>query len=753
MAQIPQSEQGGIPCVSNKAQPNSFTFGIYARDLALIAFVVVALLWKVVFTPRSFYWGDLMLYFQPMYAYAARLLGEGRIPLWNPYVLCGQPFIGNPQIGLFFPAALLLPFRHTWQMMNADDVLFLMISGFTMYGLIMELTHSRISSVTAATVWCGCGPVLGRIQFPPMFYAIALMPAGVWAAHRFLTRPTVLSWCWLVVANSLMILAAHPQVAYLEFSLLLMLPLSFGLPKRRFAMRSYLGILSALVAGVLLCAVQLLPVIELASQSSRQLLTLWAANRFHLEPSQLLSFLAPRFFGTPVRGDYWGSGNFWEPAPFMGWLPLAVLAYVALPVAHKSRTASLPTAVRFWLLAVLLCVWAAIGAQGGLYNILFFTMPGLAKFHDPARFLIPAALAVSVLTGLQLEPMLGVIRSRNAALRNPVVLHGIVFMFTFGPLMWYAGDLLPTAPTSHLAMPSNAVPQTVREQTGRIYLPLHTLFADQFIGAGYLDYGSTTRADLRGELTTLNPNLQMRADIVSASGYEPVPLDSYVNIERAAMYALFNNGTNLGSLMSLLGVSTVAVPRAYHLESPALRPYHQWPNGGRKSLRWYHNSDYMGAIWITGSARNVSGNLRIVAALGDPEFRARREALLTDAPAGLAESVSQGGPLRASVTDISQQSTSLTALVVANRPALAVISFMAYPGWYGKLDGQPISLLKADGGLIGAAIPAGTHRLTVSYRPKVFVVALYVSLVSLSLILAVMIGITLAKRKQHKVPK
>ena len=161
----------------------------------------------------------------------------------------------------------------------------------------------------------------------------------------------------------------------------------------------------------------------------------------------------------------------------------------------------------------------------------------------------------------------------------------------------------------------------------------------------------------------------------------------------------------------------------------------------------------MGAIWITGSARNVSGNLRIVAALGDPEFRARREALLTDAPAGLAESVSQGGPLRASVTDISQQSTSLTALVVANRPALAVISFMAYPGWYGKLDGQPISLLKADGGLIGAAIPAGTHRLTVSYRPKVFVVALYVSLVSLSLILAVMIGITLAKRKQHKVPK
>ncbi len=719
----------------------------FAVDYAVISLVVVALLWRVIFTARSFYWGDIMLYFQPMYAYAAKMLSGGKLPMWNPYVLCGQPFIGNPQIGMFFPAAILLPFGNIWRVLNLETVLVLIGSGIGLYSYLLEITRNRLAALISATVWCGCGPVLGRIQFPPMFYAIALMPVGIWAVHRYVIRPCVNGWLWMVMASVLMILAAHPQVAYLEFSLYLTLPLAAGNLRLSNLRALYVGLLSALLASVVISSVQLLPVIELASQSSRQMLTLWAANRFHLDPPQLLCFLDPRFFGTPRTGNYWGAGNFWEPDPFVGWLPLILLTVSVWRLVAGAIDVPRRYVNRYWLLVSIFCVWAAVGAQGGLYNLLFYTMPGLAKFHDPARFLIPAALAISIITGLQLDDLAKVVSARKLSTPRLATCTTITFLIAFAPLLWYSADLLPTAMTSRLSMPDATVPAVVRQQAGRVYLPLHTLFADQFVGAGYLDYGSTSARFLQGELATLSPNLQMRDHVSAASGYEPVPLDSYANIERPTAFALYNNSANLGSLMALLGVSSIAVPRAYHVEAPSLRPYRRWPDGARGPLRWYRNTDFQGSIWVTGRSRSVSGNLRLSAALGDPTFQPFHTTLLSAVSTAFADRLSMGGPVAPVITDVRSNTTRFSADVYVQRPAIAVVSLMAYPGWYGTVDGSSTALYRADGGLLAARVPAGRHRIIITYRPQVFVVGLYISLETGAMLLAAFIVNNAAQRR------
>src|SRR5579871_3906516 len=67
---------------------------------------LLCLFWPL-FLGRRLYWGDILLYFEPMQRFAHDVLQSGRLPLWNPYLLCGQPYLGNPQMGVFYPLNLL----------------------------------------------------------------------------------------------------------------------------------------------------------------------------------------------------------------------------------------------------------------------------------------------------------------------------------------------------------------------------------------------------------------------------------------------------------------------------------------------------------------------------------------------------------------------------------------------------------------------------------------------------------------------
>src|SRR5437016_2653633 len=47
--------------------------------------------------------GDLVTSFYPYRTLAARAVREGTLPLWNPYMLSGAPFLANAQSALFYP--------------------------------------------------------------------------------------------------------------------------------------------------------------------------------------------------------------------------------------------------------------------------------------------------------------------------------------------------------------------------------------------------------------------------------------------------------------------------------------------------------------------------------------------------------------------------------------------------------------------------------------------------------------------------
>jgi hypothetical protein len=109
-----------------------------------------------------------------------------------------------------------------------------------------------------------------------------------------------------------------------------------------------------------------------------------------------------------------------------------------------------------------------------------------------------------------------------------------------------------------------------------------------------------------------------------------------------------------------------------------------------------------------------------------PGFDLHREATLEAPP----QDARMGGTGEARFTEYTPNHLALTAST--NGPALLVLSEAWYPGWEAHLDGKPVPIYIADAAFRGIMLPAGTHRLTMDFRPRILLYSAAVSLVFLA---------------------
>ncbi|HTP06955.1 MAG TPA: hypothetical protein VMP08_01800, partial [Anaerolineae bacterium] len=79
-----------------------------------LAFACLGLLTVFFFWPVFFagYWlphggGDLVSFLWPQYSFAGEAIRSGSIPLWNPQLYSGAPFLADNQTGILYPINLL----------------------------------------------------------------------------------------------------------------------------------------------------------------------------------------------------------------------------------------------------------------------------------------------------------------------------------------------------------------------------------------------------------------------------------------------------------------------------------------------------------------------------------------------------------------------------------------------------------------------------------------------------------------------
>ncbi len=762
--------------------------------IALAGFVV-ALLWPLV-CGRRLYWGDIGLYFAPMGNYLQSELRAGRVPLWNPYVLGGQPFVGNPQMAVFYPNTLLLYLMPAWAALSLALGIHLFLCGAFMRAYLRRWTVSDVSATAGGIIYAGSACVVARMQFPPMVYSAAYLPLLLLLIDRQAERTTLKTGLQLAVAFGLMLLAAHTQMAYFE----ILLAVGYigtrlfrrfeneklhgifpdGAARRRWLVRTSAPFFLSGLLGFGLCAAQIVPAAQLLGESPREQMTAQQANRFFLEARQLLTLVAPRFTGHPATGDYHAAGNAWEPALFIGWIPLVLIALAAKD--WRSRR------VRYALILSVIGIWLAFGIAGGLYQIAFALVPGLSKFHDPARFLYFTTFGLAALSAFGLDrikraPGMGSALAIGVGgqVSGVLILAGIAL-----PLIVYGRDWNPTT-----AQREQRTGSEEQRTGGRTYLPEYDDLWRRY--NSYFDFGQSDARTLRALNATLLPNTNMDAGVEGLAGYEPVPLAAPLALEGLARMQLLRGEPNATRLMALLNANMVITPTAWNLPDVRLLPR----NGGRSvgGMKFYDNRDALPRFWLVRRTRRIEGRTRILAALADPHFKPATEAIIscglndaleekTGATAwnfgaqpedGGAENSADGrgigaenvseGPDNRAVNDPSdgrsanrsravtrESDTAWNVQVDAGeRPAYLVASLMAYPGWRATVDGRTETPLRTDGAIMGVPLSAGTHRVTFRYNPAAYRVGLYLSLLSCAVV-ALGCGFLIARRSRESNP-
>ncbi len=313
----------------------------YSRDLLALGFL--GLLTLLFFWPVFFagYWiphggGDLVSFLWPQYSFAGEAIRSGSIPLWNPHLYSGAPFLADNQAGVLYPINLLafLIFPNlSYQVMEGLAIFHLWLAGAAMYvalriwptltptpplrfasGAMVSLAASRPAATRTRE---GSG---GVDRWPALLGAIAFMFNDVLITHiGNLNLIAVAAWLplilalyarglndrrvsWIIgsgVVFAVAVLAGHAQMTAITLVGLIAVAvwqIIVAASWRERGQVAGLALLTPLIAFGL-TALQLLPSLEMTRYSLRAGLSYEEATAYSLPPAALAATFSPLLFG------------------------------------------------------------------------------------------------------------------------------------------------------------------------------------------------------------------------------------------------------------------------------------------------------------------------------------------------------------------------------------------------------------------------------------------------------------------------
>ncbi|MDD5382530.1 MAG: YfhO family protein, partial [Candidatus Margulisbacteria bacterium] len=368
------------------------------KALVLLAFLGISLFWfwREAFQGYLFCFSDLTFYFYPYRFVMAEVVKAGHIPLWNPHISMGFPFLAVLQPGVFYPFSLLyyvFPFDRAFSWFL---ILHFPLAAFFMYLFCRELKISTFASFGSGLVYAFSGYTLSVLHMPTTLSSIIWLPL-VFLFYRRALRDSRYT---LLVTNvaltgiflACMFLGGEPTILYGTGWLLIGYLVASRFGRWREVGKGISILLLSGITAILISAVQLFPFVELLMHSARAGgISFREASYFSFQPRKLIGFIFPYFFH--VTALPWVERD-WTKFPYLGMVP-AYLSLFAL-FLHKDRRI-------FWLGAgIVLVLFILIGSYSPIpvYFLLYKFIPGFNLFRYPIKFTFILVFIVSLLCGL-----------------------------------------------------------------------------------------------------------------------------------------------------------------------------------------------------------------------------------------------------------------------------------------------------------------------------------------------------------------
>ena len=689
-----------------------------AVALLVIAACITVAFWKIALTSQYTFIEspDIGHQVLPWLQVQAAVLHRGVIPLWDPYLLGGQPLPGQLQPAVFSPFTWILvaapldsaghislPWIHGW------FVLLHIFAGFFAYAFLRTLPARREACVVGA-VFFGAAGFVGNTPWPQIAAGAIWLPLVFLFFLRSLRGERALFNAALAGGFlALSFLSGHHAVP--TFGSLALIGVSLGAALLgRLAWPAAL-MRTAITLAVAACgaAVQILPALEYAHYAVR-----WVNATNPVGWSDVIPYTVHQTLGWSASELLFavlpGSGNT-IVNPLIGIVPLS-LAAVALLARPWRRGVGLFAGVALGALLF------SLARSNPFHGVLYALVPGLEKARAPIMAMAVVDVAIAALAAFGVDALLAAAvprLSRIAALVGAVaaflfvislyppailqaVPHGAeragaiaLVAALLGLLLWaWQRELLkPLAFTAGLLALALF---EIGNSTGYDYVHLE----DKASIVRPRLYGGTAELGgfLRGHIGTSRMTYPYDDLLFNFGDWYGIPAMS--GFLPSAPTALWQLGTWNPRVLDLYGV------RYYVAREPVagLGPEVLSSAAGWKV--WERPTAFPRA-WVVHHA--TAGEVL------DPTIDLHQTVVMDRAIP--LETCSGAEPVEVRTPDENH----VTLDAVLQCAGIVVLSDNWFPGWYATIDGRPAQVLVADAALRGIAVSGGRHHIELTYAP------------------------------------
>lgn len=327
---------------------------------------------------------------------------KGVVPLWNPYIYSGVPFMASLQGAVWYPLSWIAATLSPIQGWNFLVVIQPIASVIFMY-LFLRSLKFRIpfaafgSLVYAFSAWM----VVYWQEVLVVEHSFMWMPLALYASNRVWKNfHDSLGVFLLLFSLICCVFGGFLQMSVYVYGVVIIwnIFLFFTLRREPHHAKSAWVIVFAIVCSILIEGIQLIPSLQAFLLSPRGTNDGSFVFRDDLLPIQhLLTLLAPDFWGNPATYNYFAStGFYFEKIIFMGIVPLVFTLYGMFQAKKK--------AIIFWMGLGLICFSMAFALPTS-WLPYYLHIPILSTSY-PTRILGVSVFAFSILSCYGLEEFL-----------------------------------------------------------------------------------------------------------------------------------------------------------------------------------------------------------------------------------------------------------------------------------------------------------------------------------------------------------
>jgi hypothetical protein len=722
----------------------------------------------------NFELADAVAVFQPFFQYTRDALPG--VPLWNPHMMAGRPFMADAQSAVFSPFSAPADVLPLWKALAVMAAIKLFVAAFGTF-LFARAIGLRFGGALFAGVVFAFGTFFVVWLAWPLTNIFPLIPWLLLVTELLVRRPEPLLAAALAALVGLQFLGGHPETSFhvmvvttLWFAFRLLPPWWRGGRELSGLVRPSLAFGGAVVLGTALAALMLLPLAEFFVHS----------GDYQRRLDRPASVSSSQYLGAFFLSDYWGRPTQTAIAAFVsnrgyyaGGITL-MLAAVALILRPTLTRVALTV---FGVVTLLVVLGVSPVAD------VVVALPGFRTAHN-GRMVIFVLMVLALLAGWGLDELTG--RELPSLTRRRAALGAAAAIFCF-PIAWLivagtldlgelkpalkvawgfrdppqafsVGQLAAVAPIVRLSsllewLPLAGagvavvavglrIPRSFRISAAALAaLAIAIVVADLFRAnmgfnpaipidhakqptTGAISYLQSRTPDRfvgmgqPGEQQALGVDLAMRYGLYDARGYDFPVEKRYDKLWRA----------EVGPPGEIVPPTAFALPTARALRTLNLFSVADvMQDADAKPLdlpglslaytgpdaRVYRNSGALPRAFLVGRQLKVDGEDAELGAITSGQVDLRRVAVTGSDLAGLADSSEPAGTAR--LTEYGRQTAA--AQVNATRPALLVLTDVYYPGWKATVDGRGAKIERVDYLLRGVRVPAGAHRVELRYEP------------------------------------